>query len=433
MSILSMVVFGLAARAASAPSEPGVDAPELAKLGNHAVGVRTVTLVHKDQLDLMAFDPKTNTAPRHDRTLQVVMWYPARMAGASTPETYTDTLASEPPSPPAKFHMAGIAVRDAKPEGGRYPLVVVSHGYGNVPVALSWLTENLASKGYVVAAIRHDDAYLNPASLPNSLLRRPLDIAFVARQLQASLGRDGLVDPARTVLIGYSQGGYGVLTSGGAVLDAASPVAQRFPGGLLAPYTRDGASAADLVAPNVRAIVAIAPAGGAYGSWGTTGLQAIKAPLLLIAGDRDLTLDYRLHARAFFDQATNSNRYLLTFLNGGHALGLGPAPDEMRLHLWDQDWFEDPVWRKDRLTGVMQHFITAFLDRYVKDDTTRSAYLDGLVERGDEGVWNAPANTPWGAQSPGGNGVTLWKGFARRHAEGLTFMHREPGSARPAQ
>ena len=432
-SILSVLVLGLAATAlaASPPSVPGVDAPELAKLGAHAVGVRTLKLVDKGQLDLMAFDPKTGTAPRHDRTLQIVLWYPARSSTTQTPETYTDSLASEPPSPPATFHMPGIAVRDAQAEGGRYPLVIVAHGYGNVPVAMSWLTENLASKGYVVAAIRHNDDYLNPASLPNSLLRRPLDIAFVARQLQGSLGRDGLVDPTRTVLIGYSQGGYGVLTSGGAVLDPAGPMAQRFPGGLLAPYTRNGVSAADLLAPNVRAVVAISPAGGTYGSWGADGLQGIKVPLLLIAGDRDLTLDYKLHARAFFDQARNSNRYLLTFLNGGHGLGLGPAPDEMRHRLWDQDWFEDPVWRKDRLTGVMQHFITAFLDRYVKDDASRRAYLDGLVERGDEGTWNAPPDTPWGAQSPGGDGVTLWKGFARRHAEGLTLMHREAGAAQP--
>ena len=66
--------------------------------------------------------------------------------------------------------------------------MIVAHGYGNVPVAMSWLTENLASKGYVVAAIRHDDVYLNPAGFPQAALRRPLDIAFVARELQRTLG-----------------------------------------------------------------------------------------------------------------------------------------------------------------------------------------------------------------------------------------------------
>ena len=36
--------------------------------------------------------------------------------------------------------------------------MIVSHGYGNVPLAMTWLAENLASKGYVVAGIRHDDS-----------------------------------------------------------------------------------------------------------------------------------------------------------------------------------------------------------------------------------------------------------------------------------
>ena len=88
------------------------------------------------------------------------------------------------------------------------------------------------------------------------------------------------------------------------------------------------------------------------------------------------------------------------------------------------------MWRKDRLIGVSLHFITAFLDRYVKDDGSKAAYLDGLVENGDAGTWAAPQNTPWGAPSPGAKGVTLWKGFARRHAEGLSFMHRVADTAK---
>jgi predicted dienelactone hydrolase len=419
---------GQAGAATAPPSAPGIDAPELARLGSHAVGVRTLTLVDKDQADILAFDPTTGTIPRHDRSLSVVLWYPALPAKRAIPETYTDTLVSEPPAPPARFKMPGLAVRNAPAEPGRFPLVIVAHGYGNVPVAMSWLTENLASKGYVVAAIRHDDAYLSPAGLPQSLVRRPLDIAFVARSLQDSLGKAGSIDPTRTVLIGYSVGGYGVLTAGGGVLDPAGPMAGIVPGGLLAAYAKGGASSEAMRAPNVRAIVAMAPAGGSLNAWGSHGLENITAPMLLIAGDHDLTVDYASGARAFFDTATNSNRYLLTFRNGGHAIGLGPAPDEMRQHLWDQDWFEDPVWRKERVIGVSLHFITAFLDRYVKDDVSRSAYIDGLVVNSDEGDWKAAANTPWGALSPGGENVTLWKGFARRHATGLSFAH-EPAKA----
>jgi predicted dienelactone hydrolase len=427
-----LLTLGLAAAmnaaAADAPSRPGIDAPELAALGTHSVGVRSITLVDRDQVNLSTIDPGTGVPARHDRSLKVEIWYPAQPVAGGTPVTYEDAMDSEPPAPPSRFRLQGLALRDAPPTAGRFPLVIVSHGYGNVPVGMSWLTENLASKGYVVAAIRHEDTYLNPAGFPQAALRRPLDIAFVARQLQGSLGESGQVDPTRTALIGYSMGGYGVLAAGGATLDPAGGLVARAPGGLLQPYARGGALSASLVAPAVKAIVALAPAGGAFGAFGAAGLAGIQSPLLLIAGDRDQTVDYTSGARAYFDQAVHANRYLLTFLGGGHALGLGPAPPEMRTDLWNQDWFEDPVWRKDRLMSISLHFITAFLDRYVKEDASRSAYLDGLVVASSQGKWDAPQGTPWSARSPGGD-VTLWKGFQRRHAEGLSLMHAEASPA----
>jgi predicted dienelactone hydrolase len=413
------------------PSRPGVDAPELARLGNFAVGVKTVVLVDRDQIDLATFDAKTGLAAKRNRELTVDIWYPARPAAGAATEIYAASMDSEPPAPPAAFKIPGIAVRDAPPDGGRFPLVVVAHGYGNVTAGMSWLTENLASKGYVVAATRHEDRYLDPAGFPHALLRRPLDIAFVTRELQQSLAKEGSVDAARSALIGYSMGGYGVLTAGGAVLDPASAVAGLVPGGIIKPYSRGGAMSAAMQAPAVKAIVAISPAGGALAAWGSNGLAGIAAPLLLISGDRDLTVDYTSGARAFFDHATRSNRYLLTFHNGGHALGLGAAPPEMRRSLWDQDWFEDPVWRKDRLIGISLHFITAFLDLHVKNDASRSAYIEGLVVESNKGQWAAPPQTPWGAYSPGGPGITLWKGFQRRHAEGLSLMHEAPAEQAP--
>jgi hypothetical protein len=151
---------------------------------------------------------------------------------------------------------------------------------------------------------------------------------------------------------------------------------------------------------------------------------------MLIAGDHDRTVDYATGARAIFEATTGARRYLLTYKEGGHALGLGPAPPEMRLGVWDISWFEDPVWRKDRIIGINLHMITAFLDRFVKGDENRAAYLDGLVPDSSAGHWQqAPAGTPYGAVSPGGDGVTLWKGFQRDYAEGLELLQRAPTAA----
>jgi hypothetical protein len=293
-------------------------------------------------------------------------------------------------------------------------------------VLLSWLTENLATKGYVVAAIRHRDPPITErAKFAEPLLRRPLDIAFVTGALQQSPGDHG-IDPARVGLVGYSMGGYGVLTAGGASLDPEGPAAALVPGGLLKRIALGGDGQQVVRVPAVKAIVALAPAGGSLRAWGDGGLAAVTAPLFLIAGDRDGTVDYASGARSFFDAATRAERWLLTFRGAGHRIGLGPAPPEMRGRLWDQDWFEDPVWRQERIVGINQHFITAFLDRYLKDDETRAAWFEGLPSDSTTGEWPAPAQADYDAYSPGSGGITVWKGFQRGHAEGLELLHATP-------
>ncbi len=434
---LVLLLTGLAAAAAMAgepPSRPAIDAPELARLGDSAVGVRTLTLVNASQPDVLAFDPTTNSVPMRDRRLTVDIWYPAQAKSGAKAETYTGELPSEGAAPPAKFTIPGIAVRGAAAAPGQHPLVIVSHGYSNVTVALSWLTENLASKGYVVAAIRHEDPTIGDRTrFAAPLLRRPLDIAFVAKSLQASLAAEGLVDPARTALIGYSMGGYGVLTSAGAILDPDGP-AKHVPGGAMLPYARGGALQHAIVVQNLRAVVALAPAGGGtLAVWGKDGLTGIHAPLLLIAGDRDHTVDYTTGARAFFDSATNASRYLLTYRGGGHAIGLNSAPDSMRSTLWDLSWFEDPVWRKERIIAINLHMITAFLDRYLRDDESKASYLNVAVPDSNEGQWPSELVTLFDVRSTAANGITVWKGFQRNFSTNLEMLHREPSRTASAR
>ncbi|MEP6885410.1 MAG: dienelactone hydrolase [Gammaproteobacteria bacterium] len=432
--LLAIMAGGAAAAfGGEPPSRYGVDAPELAHLGEFAVGVKTLHLLQHGQVDVLAFDAAKGTAPLVDRALTVELWYPARSAPGAKRVVYTGSLPSEPPAAPAHFSIPGIAVRDAPPAGAGYPLVIVSHGYSNDPVAMTWLTENLASKGYVVAAIRHEDPPITDRTrFAEPLMRRPLDIAFVAQTLQSTLTADHLINPARTALIGYSMGGYGVLTAGGAALDPQGGAVTRVPGGLLLPFARGGALRDSISVKGLRAVVAISPAGaGTLASWDDDGLRMITAPLLLIAGDDDRTVDYTTGARAIFDRASAAHRYLLTFKGAGHAIGLNPVPDSMRRLLWDQDWFEDPLWRKDRITAINAHFITAFLDRYVKGDESRAAYLDVPVPESTVGAWPAatsPAATPptYDAYSRGGPGVTLWKGFQRNHASGLQLLRAQP-------
>lgn len=101
----------------------------------------------------------------------------------------------------------------------------------------------------------------------------------------------------------------------------------------------------------------------------------------------------------------------------------------MRGRLWDKDWFEDPVWRKERISAINIHFITAFLDRYVKDDSSRDAYLDVRTPDSDEGVWPAQPALPYDAYSPSAGAFTVWKGFQRNHATGLQLLKAAPAPA----
>ncbi len=403
---------------AAPPSIPGIDAPELAALGPDRVGFRTLSLVHKAQPDFSSASP---ASARADRTLTVDLWYPATVRRGARTATYHASFWGEPPRGAVSFTVPGLAVSGAPPRGKGHPLVIVSHGYSNAPAAMTWLTENLASKGYVVAAIHHRDPnpYVISAearAVPN--YTRPSDIAFVAAQLRTRLGDQ--IDPANVALIGYSQGGYGVLTAGGASLDPAGPNMALVPGGWLRKHARGTAGAAAFTVPGVRAIVALAPGGGSPRSaWGAEGLAALTAPLLLIHGDADPVVDYQQGALAVFGGAVKADRYLLTYRMAGHSVALNPAPPEMRGSVWDMDWFEDPIWRQDRINAINLHFITAFLEWHLRGRTELSAYLDVPVVSSSQGIWNAPPGTPWGAYSPGGPGITLWKGFQRRHAQGL--------------
>lgn len=398
IAAMLLVIHSATEARVSIPSVSGVDSPELAALGPNAIGFRRITFVHKGQPKFDSADPKSGVVPLHDRKLIVDLWCPAARRRGAKPVSYRASFPAEPPRSPVAFTVPGLAVENAMPKGEKLPLVIVSHGYSNAPASMTWLTENLASKGYVVAAIHHDDPnpYLVSAAVraaPN--FYRPLDISFVAAQLKAQLGQQ--IDPDRIALIGYSQGGYGVLTAGGASLDPKGPNMALVPGGWLGRYARGAGHDGAISVSGVKAIVALAPAGGAPASaWGLEGLAALTAPLLVIQGDADPVVDYKTGGLSVFAGAVRSDRYFLTYKQAGHAIALNPVPPEMRGNLWDMDWFEDPIWRSDRINGINLHFITAFLDLHLQGASDRRSYLDVPVVESDSGEWKAPAGTQWG-------------------------------------
>jgi len=403
-------------------SVPPADAPDLAPRGRWPVGVRTLDLVNPGQVDILHFDPASGKAPLYDRPLKIEIWYPAVIPpGKEERVTYESAMPGAPaPGVPKTFRIPGKALRDAPPAvGERFPLVIVSHGYPGSRTFLTYLTENLASKGYVVAAIDHTDSVFGQqAAFTSTLLNRSSDQWFTIEALQARtlLAGDflnGSLDASRVAIVGYSMGGYGALASAGAGYSKQGGSARLVPGGYFDTWTAGNPQFEARKRDSLKAIVAIAPWGAQppNNNWDANGLAGIRVPSLFIVGDQDDVSGYELGVRKAFEGAVNSERRMLVYENARHNVGGNTPPPEALGSFTVRAFFDEPVWRKDRIAAINQHFVTAFLDLYLKGDETRRAYLDLPVKSTD--------------------GATFWKGFQRRWALGLQ-MYRY-GAGQPAK
>ena len=414
-------------------SVPGPDAPELAPMGTYSVGVRTLDLVNPGQVDILKYNNDTKSAPVADRPLKIEIWYPATLAPGEKAETIYESpmagRAAPGPGVPNTFQILGKAKRDATPRAGdKFPLVIVSHGYPGSRTFLSYLTENLASKGYVVAAIDHTDSVFGEIrAFSSTLLNRSADQLFVLDSL--SKQTQGLpIDGTKAAIIGYSMGGYGALTSAGAGYSAKSPVASMVPGNYLEPFTAGHEKFATRRPANLKAIIAIAPWGAQMNSWDDKGLEGLTLPSLFIVGDQDDISGYEKGVKRAFEGAKNSERCMLVYENARHNVGGNPAPTGIPLDFTARESFEEPVWRKDRILAINQHFASAFLDLYLKGDETRRPYLHPGQKRAGDATWPLTAGQAAGSKySNGDNGY--WKGFQRRWALGLEMHCYDAGQA----
>lgn len=432
------VLSALAAPAAALAEDNHIDtirsdAPALASYGSEPVGVKTLQLVNPQQLDI-AHAVAGQPIARYDRPLTVEVWYPAT-ASAGTPGADAGHYRVMTRDGKTEVTLYGRAVRDAAPARGHgaYPLVILSHGYPGNRFLLSHLGENLASKGYVVASIDHTDStYTDQGAFGSTLMNRSLDQLFVLNAM-AKLNRSdpsgtlkGLVDADNTAIIGYSMGGYGVLNTLGAGLTQAavnSPLG--VPGGALAARAAGNASYTASLDGRIKAAVAFAPWGWNYGIFDAASLAAIKTPLFFVAGSADDVSGYAPGVRNLYEGTVHAPRYLLTFENANHNAGAPiPAPKETwipapGLKFNPAEHYVDAVWDSARMNNISQHFVTAFLAKYLKHDATMDGYLN-LTPRAADGKWSVDAA---GAFKPDN---TYWKGFPNRTAVGLRLEQLPP-------
>jgi predicted dienelactone hydrolase len=410
-------------------------APELAAYGPNAVGVRTVTSIDRNRPDILTTKEGAPTA-RYDRTLTLEVWYPATLGTGQSPGGEYRVITRDP-SVTAALH--GQAVRDAQPlpTGAPFPLVIISHGYPGNRYLLSHLGENLASKGFVAVSIDHKDStYDDQAAFASTLYNRPFDQLFVLNEM-ARLGSAGsgsflagLVDANRTGVIGYSMGGYGVVNViGGGYSTPSQTFSSAPPNRLLADRGTDNPDYRRSIDPRIKSAIAIGPWGMQNGFWDAEGLKGVRTPVLFVAGSVDDVSGYEKGTRAIFEGAVNADRYLLTFVNANHnAAAPYPAPIEVLGTNGNAGssafaHYADAVWDTARMNNILQHFATAWFDRYLKADEGKKAYFD-LVPQGKDAVYAVDRD---GRTLPE---HSYWKGFKRGTAVGLVMEHRRSAAAR---
>jgi predicted dienelactone hydrolase len=368
----------------SVPHMPRFDAPTYGLRGPYTVGVRDFVI---------------EAAEEGERSIPVSVWYPA-LNPDHVAELTTYTLDFDNPNFP-DFSFSGRALRDAPVDTGNgpYPLVVYSHALTAFRQTSSFLTEHLASWGFVVIAGDHEDNWsgLMGESQRDNFVVRPRDVTRqidFADSMAASGGTlAGLIDLEQVGVIGHSFGAEIALISGGARLNtsfflnewcATNPVDAISDCAAIAALLDKMVESAGLDAtpeglwpdwhdPRVDAIVPLAPGPQHFGA---DGLATVRVPTLLVESGLDWYAAAANAAYAPYTLLPDGPKTRLLFELGDHFLYLNdcatmPAQVEQGLG----SFCADAVWDMARAHDLIDHFVTAFLLAELKGDATAAAAL----------------------------------------------------------
>jgi predicted dienelactone hydrolase len=444
LGTIAVLVFGVGAAAyvVSPPSHVATsgEAPELGRTGSFPIGteVSTITLANRGQIT--ATSTITGRVKMGDRSLSVRYWYPAVPAtGQSTPVSYPHEFRA-PGKPALTVVSKGIATASAQPvQGQKFPLVLMSHGYGGWDTQISNLGEHIASRGYIVASIDHKDMPVASAgdfllSFGNVLADRSLDQRQVLDQIADDVAAKrtpylGGVDLNNVAILGYSMGGYGAISTAGAPYD--------YKAGPLAKMPRQSQETMRAAPPSkvaIKALIAFSPWGGQPDSraFDGDGLSKITIPVLLVAGNQDDVVNFKDGVSWLFNALTSAPRYMLVYREArhniiGNAFELGDNTPFSTL-----EFLSEPVWRSERLNAINQHFVAAFLDMTLKGDAAKRLYFDVPTVDSNSAEWPLSFAEQTNGAFAGAKQEKYWRGFQRRWATGLELHHLAPGAPTPS-
>ena len=219
------------------------------------------------------------------------------------------------------------------------PIVIISHGFGDVKESFTFLAEHLASYGFIVILPDHvgsDLAYrqtylngqLNTLLSPMEFINRPQEISFLIDKLEeltaASPEWAAVADINRIGVVGDSLGASTALALAGAEINYNRLIANCDQENVIfnfALYLECRARFLppqnyELQDPRVKAIVAAHAVGG--GLYGPEGFGQIDVPILMVAGENDIistVITEQIHP---FVWLQTQPKYLATFERGTH-------------------------------------------------------------------------------------------------------------------
>lgn len=256
---------------------------------------------------------------------------------------------------------------NASVEGEGLPLVVLSHGNAGTPWSHRGLAVHLAREGFVVAAIEHpgnsrsDNSLADATGVPKvaNLESRPRHVRLVADAAFADAEVGGRLRSGRVAVVGHSIGGYTALAAaGGRAMTFPDDVdlARRMsPDEGTARLAFPVATGAD---PRVRAAVLLAPALGWF--MADDALSAVRVPLMVRVGERDLLCSKGLVERALRSVPERSLIDLVEVPNAGHFSFQSPFPPSMSGPHFPPSQ-DPPGFDRARYQETLQAEVAAFL------------------------------------------------------------------------
>jgi predicted dienelactone hydrolase len=245
--------------------------------------------------------------------IAITVWYPADEHAHETP------LVIGPADAP--MFVTGSAAAEAPPAKGRYPAVLLSHGFGGTARMMAWFGTALARAGFVVIAVDHPGTNGREPITGNGAAwwwERAEDLKAAWNTITADPELSPHIDARRFGVAGFSAGGFAALVAGGARVDVRhfADFCQKHPDdGVCAPqleapdltardissWLKDPAmqsrfkdAAGDHAVPGVRAVFVMAPA--IVQALSVDSLRHMQVPVSILVGTADTVAPAATHA-----------------------------------------------------------------------------------------------------------------------------------------